>query len=80
MGIRQWFNRAASKAKKNWVRSYKKKWAERRARKKQRLLEREIDEAMTRQPILEKLPTAPVKPVIVEDDDWFAPIATKPSA
>jgi hypothetical protein len=78
MGIRQWFNRAAKKAGKSWIRSYKKKWAEKRARKKQRQLEREIDTAMTRTPIMDRLPEASVKPVVVEDDDWFAPIA--PSA
>ena len=83
MGIRQWFNRAAKSASRGWVRNAKKKWAEKRARKKreteQRELEllREIDTAMTRKPILERMPEPP-KPVQELDDDWFAPLPAKP--
>lgn len=79
MGIRQWFNRAAKGASRGWVKTARKKWAEKRARKKQRELEllREIDTAMTRKPSLESIPEPP-KPVQELDDDWFAPLTVKP--
>jgi hypothetical protein len=79
MGIRQWFNRAAKSAGRGWVRNAKKKWAEKRARKKQRELEllREIDVAMTRKPTLDRMPQPP-KPVEELEDDWFAPLPAKP--
>jgi hypothetical protein len=79
MGIRQWINRAAKSAGRGWVRNAKKKWAEKRARKKERELEllREIDTAMTRKPILERMPEPP-KTVQEPDDDWFVPIVANP--
>jgi hypothetical protein len=81
MGIRQWFNRAAKSASKGWIKKAKKRWAEKRDRKKQRpnelQLQREIDEAMTRAPIIERMPEAP-KPTEDIDDDWFAPVPVKP--
>jgi hypothetical protein len=60
------------------LRNAKKKWAEKRARRKEHELERSIDEAMTRTPIIERLPeVTSSKPISdIEDDDWFAPIAT----
>ncbi len=84
MSIRQWFNKAAKSASRGgWVRSAKKKWAEKRARKKQGELEllREIDDAMTRKPILDRMPEPPkpvANPVDDPDDDWFAAIVMKP--
>jgi hypothetical protein len=80
MGIRQWINKAAKSASRGgWVRNAKKKWAEKRARKKQRELQllREIDEAMTRKPTHDRMPEPP-KPIEEIDDDWFAPMPVKP--
>jgi hypothetical protein len=79
MGIRQWFNKAARSASRGWVRNAKKKWAEKRARKKERQLQllRDIDEAMTRKPTLDRMPEPP-KPIEELDDDWFAPMPVKP--
>ncbi|HET6511850.1 MAG TPA: hypothetical protein VFH43_06640 [Candidatus Kapabacteria bacterium] len=84
MSIRQWFNKAAKSASRGgWVRNAKKKWAEKRARKKERELHRElellreIDTAMTRKPTLDRMPEPP-KPVQELDDDWFAPLPAKP--
>lgn len=77
MGIRQWFSRAAN-ARKKWFGSYKKKRAEQHARRKDRELHREIDDAMLRDPQLESLPTknesAQQKQTIKDDDDWFTPV------
>lgn len=80
MGIRQWFSKAG---KKGFIQSCKKRLADRRARKKREEgpeLEREIDIAMQRTPLV----SAPVvdtntsrdtDPTI--DDDWFVPIAPR---
>lgn len=88
MGIRTWFNKAAKRvsaqgASRGWIKNAKKKWAEKRARKKEREMQRElqllreIDEAMTRKPQLDRMPEPP-KPVEELEDDWFAPLPVKP--